>query len=178
MTQNNGSNAGEQSMQTRIRMSRIMIAALATGLVMFSGVVVYLRLSGSMLPTLSGSGTGPGGAPPEMLLIGVMAGLTAVTAIVGFMLRRVTAGTLRKKAEHGEKIEESTLLQQYQKLTIVRAALADGPALFAIVIVMLTGNWLVFIGTGVGLLMLLVVMPSRGKFDDFVRAATGHGGYG
>ena len=181
MAQGYGSTTSGQPSSGVIRTSQILVGALMMGLLMFSGVVVYLRLSGSLSTTGRGIAGGPGSGLPDataILLIGVMTGLTVVTAIVGFLLRSVVVRVVRKKVESGETVEQPVLLLRYQTLTIARAALAEAPALLATVIVMLTGNWLAFIGTGVGLLMLLVVMPSRGKFDVFVRAATGPGGYG
>jgi hypothetical protein len=85
----------------------------------------------------------------------------------------VLVSQARRRHEGGPELSEGQLVARFQSITILRGALAEGPALFATVIVMLTGNWLGFLGTGFGLAMLLIIFPTLGKVDAFTRDVTG-----
>jgi hypothetical protein len=159
---------GKNDPNSMLRSLQIMVAVLIMGLVIFSAVAAGLVLSGSMPPP---GGPGPAAAPVFLTVMGV---LTLVTLAASFVMRGVIVAGARKKFETGE-IPEDGVIPQYQVATVLRAALAEGPALFGAVIVMITGNWLGFAGTAFGLLMLLVVFPTRDRRDGFVRDVTGRG---
>lgn len=156
-----------------LRVAQMLVGALMLGLLAFSGVVAFLALSG--LAPASGTATSAASAPQAFtnLLIGVMAAMTLACAIAGFVLRSVITTAARKQAEAGVAFAEPQLLARFQTATILRAALAEGPALFAAVIVLLTGDWRALFGAAFGLLMLAAIFPLRGRFENFVRTVKG-----
>ena len=153
-----------------LRVMQMLVAMLIMGLVIFSGVVVFLMMTGAG-PSPRAAGVAP---MPVDLLLTIMGVLTVVCAIGGFVVAGMVRTNARKKAEAGETFDEPNLLAQFQVITIMRAALAEGPALLGTVIVLISGNWLGFAGTAFGLGMLLfVVFPTRGRFEGFALDVTG-----
>jgi hypothetical protein len=154
-----------RGIEPALRVQQILVGSLLMGLLMFSGVVIYLRSTGST--------STPPSASSEQLLLIVMGVLTLVTLVAGFVIKRLHTGQMRKLADDGVEFDDRTLMGRYSTLNVLRAALAEGPGLFGAVVVMISGNLLGFIGTAVGAAVLLLVLPTRGKFDAFVRDATG-----
>jgi hypothetical protein len=101
-----------------------------------------------------------------------MAVLSITCAPVGYLIRSTKVSALRKQTEQGETFTEPQLLAQFQALTIIRAALTEGPALFAIVIVLITGDNRAFMGAAFGLLIFALIFPSRAKFEAFQQDVT------
>ncbi len=157
-----------------LRVLQILVAALALGLLSFSAVVVGMVATGNA-PTSSGApgARAVGSASTNQLLL-VMGLLSLVCAVAGFIMRGVMiAGFRRQLGPVATSSDPTSLLPQFQTVTILRAALAEGPALLGTVIVMISGNWLGFLGSAFGLCMLAVVFPTRGRLEDFARDVTG-----
>jgi hypothetical protein len=148
-----------------LRANQVLVGALLAGLLSFTGVVLALQTSGSV--------TTPPGASPDNVLLIVMGVLTIATFAGSLVMRRLHIGQLRRMAEQGVEMSDRLLMGRYAIVLILRAALAEGPALFGAVIVLISGNMLGFLGTAFGAIVLLAIFPTRGKFDGFVRDATG-----
>lgn len=157
-----------------LRTMQILIGALIIGVISFGCVVAALVLTGNgPLPASQGSGAARGGLPLASMLLLVMGVLTVVSNGAGFWIRRQTVASLRRSSDAGEELNEGDLLARFQTTMVVRGAMAEGPALFGVVIVLISGAWLGFAGTGFGLLVLLAIFPTRAKFDGFVGEAKG-----
>jgi hypothetical protein len=57
-------------------------------------------------------------------------------------------------------------LNQYRSALIIYIALCEGPALFGIILFFVTGNYLMFIITGITIASMLAKMPSRKRVVD------------
>jgi hypothetical protein len=147
-----------------LRTHQVVVGALLAGLLSFTGVVLALQTTATAIRSMAGQ---------ENPLLIAMAALSVATLFASFIMRRLHVGQLRKLADQQVDISPRLLITRFGTLTILRAALAEGPALFGTMIVLISGNVLGFAGTGLGALMLLIVFPTRGKFDAFVRDATG-----
>lgn len=164
MNQYGGQPTQSPAIATMLRANQIIVCSFIFGVLSFAVVVIFLRTSGN-------SSTSDG--LPVNLLLAVLGGLLLAAAVVGAIIRTAMVGGLRRKSDRGETIHEAALLQKFGMLTIMRAALAEGAALFGVVISLLSQSWLGLAGAAVAVVMLAMAMPTRGKFDAFVRDATG-----
>lgn len=161
-----GSNQSPEwrGIEPALKTQQVLVGAFLAGLLSFTGIVLAMQISG---------GGGPRTGVPENQLLAAMGLLTLATLVASFVMRRLHVGQLRKQDEQGVEMSEQLLMMWFSTLTILRGALAEGPALFGCVIVMITGNMLGFAGTAVGAIILLAIFPTWEKFAGFVRDVTG-----
>jgi len=132
---------------------RLVLLAIAAGIIVF-GVVAAILVSTDAVPARPQLGAS---LLPALLV-------AAVLMIVVFTLvRRVLRADLRPE----------NLLARFQALTIVGGALAELPALFGVVVFLLTRQPVALLAPVLGLGALALLFPSRDKFARFVESATG-----
>lgn len=162
---------------------RLVHAALMSGVVMLG--VVFVALAA--------------GSPPQydermgLVLFGVNLALgVGLAAVQGFVRRAAINGTRRaaaatpsdaatrrevaRSATRGEAAEGGAApaaVQAYATQSITRAAMAEGFALFGLVVFYLTHAWYALIAPAIGLAALLLLFPTETKRDAFVREARG-----
>jgi hypothetical protein len=146
---------------------QFIVLALLSGIVVFSGATIYLVTNGRVT------------ADPGLLLpLGPAVGLFALAEFVGFVfVRRGIMDALRRVVEESgtDALPPARLLASFRVLTIIGAAMAEGVSLFGVVVVLLTGNWAAFAVAAVGLLVLVRLFPTRGRYDAFTYRITGAG---
>jgi membrane protease YdiL (CAAX protease family) len=157
-------------LQRMTRVMQIIVAALAFGAASFFGVVLVLP---------------PGGAgPPNELLLTYM----AIAAGIGcFLLSLIVPGiiarNLRQDIASGKRsdIAEKTLSQlpeslrdvaplamAYQTVLIIRSALLEGGAFFALISYMIERQTSSLVVAGALILLILGGMPTRSKVEEAV----------
>ncbi|MBL0171209.1 MAG: hypothetical protein IPP90_10845 [Gemmatimonadaceae bacterium] len=129
----------------------LMHAALVLGPLVFAGVSLYSRWSGTM-PTTDAVGAGT-------YLYVVIA--VAVTGVVGSQLvfTRLLASAMVKPT-----LPEK--LRGFQAASVVRFALLESPALMGLAVFYTTGGYLFLAVSIVPLLLLLVVAPRKQQVID------------
>ena len=147
-----------------LRAQQIIVFGLLLGLVVFTGVTAYLLLSGRSAPSASAS---------DSALLLAQGGLAITTIPVSFILKPVHLARTRRDASSTDDPDGLALFGRFAMLTLQRAALAEGMALFGVITTLITGDWWGLGGMAAGLLMLFVVFPSRAKWDGFVQDVTG-----
>ncbi len=98
-------------------------------------------------------------------------------SLAGRMVRRWWVKRLRSRGSDGTPAGADELLPAFGTVTIVRAALAEAPGLFFLVIYMATGAVLGLVGAALALLALLAAFPTRFSFEAFAEAVSGDGGF-
>jgi hypothetical protein len=148
-----------------LQISRLVIAAMAMGIIGFAAVVVLLAAGGRM------------NADPQLadILLIVLAILAVAQVPVYVFVRRAILANLRRTCDSRTSGEAAAqeLTKGFNALTITGGAMAEGLSLFGLVILLLSGNWLALAGPLVGLLLLAVQFPTRDKLRRFVESATG-----
>ena len=141
---------------------RIIVAALLFGVVSFAAVAMFLVQSGSF-PT-----------SPDLarVLMATLAALAVGATVAYRLVRQSFLGKLRARGGTGER-PLAELLQPFQTLTLVGAALAEGCCLFALVIYLLTGLPVALVAAAVGVFALALFFPRRQRFQAFRAAAGG-----
>jgi hypothetical protein len=154
------------------RTMQIIVGALAAGVISFFVVVLLIDSRG-------------GAPPPEMPVLTYMALATAPAAILvatffpGVVLRSQRQAILDGKsnfAAAGARGNTTTpaegrlmpLLGGYQTALIIRSAILEGAAFFALVAYMVEGKWWSLAAAGVLLLFLLTGMPTLSRVADAV----------
>lgn len=150
--------------QPQLRTAQILVGALLAGVATFAAVVASLVASGSLKPQ----------QPDLVLPLGV--GLAAlfvagVVAAVG-VGRLVVRANREAWAKHPDP-EPDLMLMPFVSLTIMRAAFLEGPAILGVVALLLTGEWAMLAGTVLGAAGLLLIMPTRDRFDAFIQNVSG-----
>lgn len=153
---------------TQLRTAKTITLALAGGVVMFSAVVMMLRLSGSPPAT-------PQGVPAELL------GVIAVAAVIttGVASRLVRAKMLepaeRRLAEDGElTVENAQLLgSKITQASVIGGAMVETGGLLAGVALLLNGPvWILGVCLGAAI-VIAMQLPTRGQAEAIVERATG-----
>ena len=149
----------------RLRVLKLIIAAMTGGLFAFAVIVVVLATSGSMEAHLD--------LAPIMMI--VLCGL-AVCEAVGYVVLRQgiiakTRGFLRTHSDFGAPA--AAIANAFATLTIVAGAMLEGLGLFGAVIVLVTGDELALAAPAVAILLLLAfVLPNEEKARNFVAKIT------
>jgi len=144
---------------------RLIIPAMAMGVIVFAAIVVFLITSGGM-------NTDP---EPANLLLLVLAALAVMELAAYVVIRKVMMGNLRRRwvGRPVEDVPPEELARGFQTLTLVGAALAEGFSLFGLVILLVTGNWLAIAASAIGLLLIALHFPTRDKLSRFAGNVTG-----
>lgn len=163
MAHESHSGSGSVKATAAILSLRVIYFSLVMGLVAFAVVVEVV---------LGRKATSSG--VPQDVLLWTGAGLL----VLGVLMSMVLPGLMQSsaiKAWGGAPIEGTPpeLVSAYMVSCVLRGALLEGPALFGVVVVLLTGNPLGYIATGVGLLLMLATIPSRGGLERLVERASG-----
>jgi hypothetical protein len=120
----------ETTLAPRVMTMRIIVIALLNGIFVFTGIAVYTRATGQM-------------PPPEMPLISYLALAFAVPMLLAalFVPPMIEAAAIKKIARNGRANPVGPLLGVFQQRLIIRSALFEGPAFFALIGYMLEGQW-------------------------------------
>lgn len=139
---------------TVLRNLQIIFFALVVGVVGFTLVVIFLRLSAK-----------PADPPPSPVL-------AYAAVVIGAVMLFVSS-----RVEPEPKItDEASLVQWFQSRMIVRAAFVEGATLFAVVALMLTGAWWLL-----AVIAVLVVgqvrlnAPTQASVDEVQAGLVEHG---
>lgn len=136
-----------EAISTLLSKFRIIFIALLLGQLLFLGVTIYLTL-GVTQPEDPKDG--------EIFLF-----ILPIVLVFG-----MTAGALISKQRliQLQKINElQPRLNGYQQVTIIRLALLEGPNLLAIVMFLITQNWILFGMAAMGILAFISLFPTRSR---------------
>jgi hypothetical protein len=156
---------------------RLIAVALLTGAAIFTLIASFVAPGGL------GAGTGGGGGAPalpgttldrfnilRLAWIGLaVTELPMLVFIRGIMVNR--AATMRRNAplvDAHDAAARSTFLA-FQGWTLIALAIGESLALFAAVIYLLSGNPLDLALVGVGLAAMLMLFPTRSRWEAFQR---------
>lgn len=145
-----------------LRNARLIVLALALGILIASGVVVFLRLSNDTAMN------------PEIgkLLLVVIGGLALSNAVVYFLLRKsFVARAHEAQAEALELLKQDAVPPQLFTLTIIGSALAEGVGLLGVVAVLLGAPWFALAAPLVAVALILAQLPTRAKLERLVRGS-------
>lgn len=147
-----------------IQSLRIICLALIGGLVMLTGMSVFLRVQGMMTPV-------PAAEQALPLAVAV-----AFAASVGlhFLLRPKLIGEAAKaKAESLQMLSQEKVPQALGAATIVGAAIFEGPGLLGAITVLLGGPWYCIAAPLLAIAAIAWMIPSRERFEEELRTAGG-----
>jgi hypothetical protein len=133
--------SGDQTVEQRIRAAQIVVAALAMGVLIFTGVVVGLVATGGMI-------TGP---DPDL------ASLPLYGAPVAALLLAVAPVVRRRILDSGPAPDRPSAVARWSTATTVSMALREGAGLLGLVLSVLAGSatWAVVFGVAsVGAMVL------------------------
>lgn len=135
---------------------RIIVIAMVTGMLLFGAVALGL---GPLIPQDA--------ALAKILLLAL--GGVGAAELIGFLaLRAVVTGAIRRKIATANRTPaDSELFPGYATLTLVRSAMCEGFGLFAITVLLLTGNKAALLAAGLPLVLLVIGMPSLDAFRQF-----------
>lgn len=147
----------QQTSQQYFKSLYILQVAFLVGLLIFSMVVVFLRLSGAMEIDKPGLN-----AVFQIFIPGLV--------ILGFVFGSFL---YKKKVEQARHLGELTeKMNAYRAAFIIRAAMLEGPAIFAIIGFMLTGNYFLIALAGFVILMFLMWLPTKEKVANALQLSS------
>jgi hypothetical protein len=150
-----------------VRTMQIICGALAAGIVTF--LVVVLVLNGA-----------PDAAAEPGVLTFISAGFFLVMLVISFLVPRIIVQGQIKQIALGTwkppqqlpagfdlSSESAKLLLAYQTHMIVRLAMLEGAAFFALIAYLLEGHWLALCVGIAALALLLSQFPTRGRLENW-----------
>jgi hypothetical protein len=150
----------DQTQRPSLNVIRVLVAMLAMGMILMTGVFVALNVTGAAKV--------PSPTPPETFLyaLGALAvGVTVALLIVPRVMMKQAAAQYRAATTDADR--ERAFLQSLTTATITRCALVEGVGLFGAVIFFLTGMWPVLAAPAIAALMLVAFFPTNGKAQAF-----------
>lgn len=139
--------------EPRLRILQIIIAALIAGVAIFAIIVLAMKQppSSTFDPVL------------RVALVIITAVMTISAVAIPAIIRRAASRS------DGADISEDQLFGRFFVLTIMRAAMLEGAALFGIVIFLLSADPIDLAIAAVPLiLMILLAYPSRGRWESLL----------
>lgn len=168
--------ADQQPRDMRMAMFTLQIlhVGFLSGILLFSGVVIFLTVSAS---STGGSGTPQSGGVDMDLFFAVILGAGLITI---FPISMILLPSMRKKAAlaaadaHTEQEPESAQLgaiAPYTTALLLRASLVEGWGLLGTIAALLTDNLLFLIAPLIAVGALAMYFPTHAKFDRFYTEA-------
>lgn len=155
----------DPDLERRLQPLRLVVAAMSVGIIALVVVASVLVAGGSAAQK------------PELASpLGLALGISVIVAAVAYTLmrNRIIAGLRQTYEEQSTPDDPATeLAPRYAVITIIGAALAEGPSLLGGVVVLVTGQWTALVVPAVGLVVLALLFPSQDRFASFVAQATG-----
>jgi len=144
-----------------IRSARVIVAAMAVGVLAMTGVGVFIKQTGT-----------PGdvdlGRTLALAALGLGAGLAATYVVVR---RSALARVAETRAESLAALERGELPAELFRLTIVGAALAEGFGLFGAVALLLGAPWPALAEPILAVALIVVQIPGRERALALVRGS-------
>lgn len=155
----------DDKLHPELQSMRVVVSAMAVGVIMFAAIVVFLIASGRMTgdPTLQ-----------NPLLLALLA--VAVMEIVAYVVvRKLITDKLRRRwlSQETEELPADDPAKSYQAITLIGAAMAEGWSLFGLVVLLITGNWLAIAAPAIGVVLIALHFPTRDKCNRFAGNVTG-----
>lgn len=158
--QNRASNIQFKSPQSAVRIMQLVVLALMLGVMVFTGLVVFLN----SLP-LAGPKRGIPVALPYFGIIGAIVNIVLRLVVPGFVTASIIKAAAQQNAERD--ITKLELYPAYFVGLIVGAALLEGAAFFNIVIALMTSQSWSFVVVGVLLVMMAATFPTMERVDNW-----------
>ena len=147
---------------------RIVVGSMIIGTMAFAIVSFFLAGDSGL-----GQSEPNNGLVPMLLLVLSAFGLGLLAAFP--LIRRNLLSRLRSEWRGGAEpaAEDSRVFGQFQTLALVRAAMAEGFALFATVVYLLTASPIALAGTAVGVVVLIRLFPTEHALQKFAAEVSG-----
>ena len=140
--------------------TRIILGAMAMGVLAFAAVAAYLRAT----MKLAGDPSVP------TLLAYVLVGIALSEVPAYLLLRKVFIERARQQREESmEALRKGLAPLPLATFTILAAALIEGPGLFGAVILILGAPWAVIAAPILSVALILLHMPTRERLEALVR---------
>ncbi len=147
-----------EDLRSRIRLLQIIVSAFIFGLTVFI-------LIASLLP--SAAPAGPGATAPPLDILRLVWAFFLITEVPFYFVFRAS---LKRNTASMAALTDDTLMQRYFVLTLLGAAMAEGVSLFGGVIFIIGRESLDVLLAVPGLVALLILFPTLGRFINFSRS--------
>jgi hypothetical protein len=158
-----------------LRTSQVLIVAMLAATVMLAIVGVAI---GPVAPRLPGTSGGTSllpaplaGIDPMLLFLGaLLVAQLPVLVVLGVKFRKQAAMLAAEQSDDRDR-RDRALTTIWQISMIFRAALAEAAGLMGGMIVLLHGERLGLAGVAIAVIVLLALMPTRGKLENWIQRA-------
>ena len=145
-----------------IQSLRMILVALISGLFMLTGAAAFLRSTQTAASDQN--------MVSLLTIIAFVALVTGVTACI-FVRMKMRERMAATRDEALEILRQDRVPLPLMTMTIVCAALVEGPGLLGAVTVLLGGPWFVLAVPMISVAALVVMLPSRERFEDALRGS-------
>ncbi|HZW09875.1 MAG TPA: hypothetical protein VFF69_08220 [Phycisphaerales bacterium] len=156
--------------EQQLRTIQVLVWALMAGLVVFAATAVVVGPGGPMAPAQPSSE--PVRAGPLLPVLGaLMAGCAGAFFAFGAAAKKQARKAWEARAD--EEDGRAKIIAVLSTSSILRAALVEGPGLFACVVVLLSGEPLPLAGAAIAVGLMATLLPVRSRLAQLEEAATG-----
>jgi len=156
----------DQPADKQLMALRVIVGAMAFGIVVFSVVTVFAGATISQATDAS-----------LARILYVVLGVVAVCEVPAFfIIRQVVLGRAIEASRRGEGAQDPVkeALQPYATITVIGAAMVEGLGLFGAAICLVTGDRVALVVSGICMIMLLLVFfPRRAKLQAIAERFAG-----
>ncbi len=157
----------DESVDGAIRVLRLVTGSMAAGVLVFMGVALFTK------DALAIETRGELATVLHAALALVAAGCAAAYPRISRVALRTAASGIASEQQAGDPAEVA--LTAYRQLSILRSALIEGPAFFAVLVYVLTGSEVALAAAAIGVALLIAILPSRSGLERFLDRARSEG---
>ena len=162
------------ALAAQLRTAQIIVLALLVGVFALAAVALLIGPTSPPPPAPAGAApAGPfGGIDPLLLVLGalILGQLPVLVFLSAAVSRQAVQIAGRLAADH--EARDRALAALWFNAVIVRAALAEGAGLLAGVILLLKGETIALAGVAFAVVVLLVLLPTRGRLENWLQRMT------
>lgn len=148
-----------QEAQKQVRSIQVILVTMLGGVVAIAAIFMVLRANGSSAAPASP----PTSSPLTLILFGVAGG-----ALIAFLvLRGVFAQRLRVRAASGAT-DALLVTEVISPLSLTSAALAEGSALFGLIVYLVTGDLLSLIVPAIAVVLMGAAIPTVARVQRMI----------
>ncbi len=154
-------------LEKSLKTCQVLVAAIMAGAISFAAAIVVVVQSGQMTKP------SPGGNLDMLIYIVPAVGIGALLGmfVIRAAMAKAAAGAVAQLRD--EDAVAGAIAVSFTKVTMITAAILEGPALLSIVATLITGRFEFLAGATACLIVMTVMFPTNGRLERWAQRVSG-----